>query len=241
MRALLVEDHPTLASHTRQALKVGGFEVDVVVTLDDADAAVAVTNYVIILLDRQLPDGDGLDWLRRFRAGRDTTPVIVMTAARRDLRDRVQGLNDGADDYLVKPVEFEELVARVRAVLRRPKALENATLVLGDIAFNTVTREVAIGGEPVMLPRREMCLLENLMRRSGHIVPRASLEENLYGYDGEVTPNAIEVSVHRLRRALKMRASTVKVHTVRGIGYMLVDDAPPAHPARPAAPLQHGV
>lgn len=236
MRALLVEDHPTLASHTRQTLRAGGFEVDAVETIASAQDALSITRYDVILLDRQLPDGDGLDWLRAVRLRKITTPIIIMTATRRDVGDRIEGLNDGADDYVVKPIEFEELIARVRAVLRRPDTLVSTTLSYGNVVFNTAAREAYVREELFTLSRREMCLLESLMRRAGHVVARISLEESLYGYGGEVTPNAIEVSVHRLRSTLKKHRANIKIHTVRGIGYMLVIDRPSGTADRKAAP-----
>ena len=232
MRALLVEDHPELRSHAHRALRTAGFEVDNAPDLDEADAFYDVADYDVVLLDRHLPDGDGLEWLRSLRGRGETTPVLIMTAAMRGVEARVEGLNSGADDYLVKPAEFGELIARVRAVLRRPRNMGCNLTRVADLEFDASAREVLVDGEVLALPRRETCLLECLLRRPGRIVAKGSLEENLYGFETEVTPNAIEVSVHRLRTALKRAGSRAEVRTVRGIGYMVHDPVPVRPPAR---------
>lgn len=223
MRLLLVEDHKDLADSAVKTLRAGGFQVDAVDCLSDASLAAGSADYDALLLDRQLPDGDGLDWLAAHRRSGARTPAIVMTAARTDVADRIAGLNEGADDYLVKPVDYGELVARVRAVLRRPQSLVESTVTVGNLALDTTARTISIAGAPLGLPRRELCLLECLVRRFGRAVQRATIEETLYGFNEEVTPNAIEVSVHRLRVALKASGASVTIHTVRGIGYMLIE------------------
>lgn len=237
MRALLVEDHPELRSHAHRALRTAGFEVDNAPDLDEAEACYDVADYDVVLLDRHLPDGDGLEWLRSLRERGETTPVLIMTAAMRCVESRVEGLNGGADDYLIKPIEFDELIARVRAVLRRPRNMGCNTSRVADVEFDADAREVLVNGKTVPLPRRETCLLECLMRRPGRIVAKGSLEENLYGFESEVTPNAIEVSVHRLRSALRRAGSRAEIRTVRGIGYLVHDPVPavPATSLRPEA------
>lgn len=171
MRLLVVEDEIELAGLVRQKLAGEGFAVDVAEDVEDARAAMGTTIYDAIILDLRLPDGDGLDILRETRASRDTTPVIVVTA-RDSVSDRVQGLNSGADDYLVKPYALEELLARVGAVLRRPGAALGARLAVANLQFDTVTREVTVDGRPLVVPRRELSALEVLMRRAGRVVTK---------------------------------------------------------------------
>ncbi|MEO1067018.1 MAG: response regulator transcription factor [Pseudomonadota bacterium] len=235
MRALLVEDNEALSSQAKKALKLSGFEVDTALNIQDADEAFVSADYDLVLLDRMLPDGDGIEWLRSVRGEKIKTPVIIMTATLREVDQKIDGLNSGADDYIVKPIEFEELVARVRAVLRRTENMISNTLQLGALSFDITTREVSFGGELLSLPRRELCLLECLIKRANHVVPKTTLEEKLYGYDGEVTPNAIEVSVHRLRSTLKKCGSSARIHTARGVGYMIYDENDLQGRSRPCA------
>jgi DNA-binding response OmpR family regulator len=220
MRVLLVEDNERLSSLMRDGLARGGFTVDVFGRLEDAESAVDTVDYDLILLDLGLPDGDGMDWLKRFRRRSRDVPVLVVTA-RGGLTDRVAGLDTGADDYLVKPFEMDELLARCRAILRRPGASLSTVLATGNVTLDTTSRQVAVAGSQIDAPRRETDLLEVLLRRSGQVVPRAVLEERLYGFDDEVTPNALEAHVSRLRRRLSDAAADVSVHTVRGVGYLL--------------------
>jgi DNA-binding response OmpR family regulator len=220
MRVLLVEDNERLSSLMRGGLARGGFTVDAFDRLEDAESAVDTVDYDLILLDLGLPDGDGMDWLKRFRRRSRDVPVLVVTA-RGGLTDRVAGLDTGADDYLVKPFEMDELLARCRAVLRRPGASLSTVLSTGNVTLNTTSRQVAVAGSQIDASRRETDLLEVLLRRSGQVVPRAVLEERLYGFDDEVTPNALEAHVSRLRRRLSDAAADVSIHTVRGVGYLL--------------------
>jgi DNA-binding response OmpR family regulator len=221
MRILVVEDLPRLAGVLAETLKANGFIADVAGTLEDASDFVAVTRYDAALLDRGLPDGDGLDWLREFRRQGHCTPVLFMSAERPDLDDRIAGLDAGADDYIVKPFEIGEMLARLRAVLRRPSSALDAVLTAGNLAFDPASRQVWIEEREVHVPRREACLLEALIRRFGRVVPKATLEESLYGFDDEVSPNAIEVGVYRLRTHLQKAGATVAVRTARGVGYAL--------------------
>ena len=226
MRVLLVEDNERLSSLMRGGLARGGFTVDAFDCLSDAEAAIGAVDYDLILLDLGLPDGDGMEWLKRFRRRSHAVPVLVVTA-RGGVTDRVAGLDTGADDYLVKPFEMDELLARCRALLRRPGACLSTILTAGNVALDTSSRQVAVAGQPLDAPRRETDLLEILLRRSGQVVPRAVLEERLYGFDDEVTPNALEAHVSRLRRRLTEAAADVSVHTVRGVGYLLRLSASP--------------
>lgn len=222
MRLLLVEDGLDLAQIIMGELHPAGFAVDHVDNLEDASFSARATDYAAVLLDRQLPDGDGLNWLKSMRRQNWTLPAIIMSGSCYGVRDKIEGLNAGADDYLVKPMEFGELVARVRAVLRRPQAFEGTYLKAGNIVLDVVGRECRTDcGELVAFTRREFCIFEQMMRRFNRVVPKASLENALYGQDDEVSANSIEVGVHRVRKRLSDAGATLNVQTVRGIGYML--------------------
>jgi two-component system, OmpR family, response regulator len=218
MRHLLVEDDPVLGDAVRAFLRAHGEVVDWVPCL--AEARVAVREpFDAILLDWNLPDGSGVQWLRELRArpsANEATPVLLLTA-RDTLDDRVVGLDAGADDYLIKPFELAELAARLRAVTRRAVGQAHVTLHAGPIALDTVARQVTLDGRAVDCTAREYTLLEALMRRAGHIVSRPDLEQFLYGYDGEVSSNAVEVHLSSLRRKLGRDL----IDTVRGLGYCL--------------------
>lgn len=224
MRLLLVEDSDRLAPLIVGALQRAGYVVDCVSTLAEADAAVAGVAYDLLLLDLGLPGGDGLDWLRERREKALRCPVLVVTARSR-LEDRVAGLDTGADDYIVKPFETDELLARCRAVLRRPGTLLGDRLSAGNLSLDTAAREISIAGRWLEAGKREIALLEALIRRIGHVVRRSVLEDTLYSFGEEITPNAIEAQVSRLRRRLAGAGATVAIHTVRGIGYMLREEA----------------
>ena len=219
MRVLLVEDHPPLAEAVCDALRRAGFAVDHAGTAADAREMAALADYGLILLDLGLPDGDGTTLLPVLRGG-GRVPVIVLTA-RDQLADRIAGLDGGADDYVVKPVEMPELVARCRAILRRPGDRSGSTLTLGPLALDTLARSVSLHDAPLILGRRETGVLEQLMRAAGRVVSRQMLEEAIYGFDDEVGPNALEAAVSRLRRALEAADCPVPVVTIRGVGWML--------------------
>jgi len=220
VRVLLVEDEAEMAAALAAALKNYDMLTDHVTTLADAEEAAISNGYGAILLDRQLPDGDGLSLVRKLRSRGIAVPVIVLTA-RGDLIDRVAGLDIGADDYLGKPFAVEELLARLRAVLRRPADLPAEILRLGQVSFDVGHREVSIAGQPLDLPRRELLVLETLLRRMGRTVPRAALEEAVYGIDDEIQSNALDTHISRLRRKLSDAGAGVEIHAIRGIGYLL--------------------
>ena len=224
MRLLVVEDEALIAEIVRAALLRGGFAVDTVRLSADAREALACNPYDAAILDLGLPDGDGLKLLKELRANRNAVPVLVLTA-RDAVEHRVAGLSAGADDYLVKPFAMAELIARTKALLRRPGGALGATLRAGNVAFDTIGRDVRIGETALVLPRREAAILEHLMRRLGRVVPKALLEEKLYGLDDELESNAIPVHVHHLRRRLGDGGANVEIHPVRGVGYLLVDVA----------------
>jgi DNA-binding response OmpR family regulator len=222
VRLLVVEDEPRIAEIVCDALARAGFSSDTVGRFSDAHAALSDGAYDAAVLDLGLPDGDGLKLLVRVRAAAIQTPILILTA-REAVEHRVAGLNAGADDYLVKPFATAELVARVKALLRRPGAPLGIVLEAGNIRFDTVGRDVQIAGTTIHLPRRETEILEYLMRRLGRVVPRSVFEERLYGADEELESNAIPVHMHYLRRKLVEGGATAEIHTVRGIGYVLTD------------------
>lgn len=223
MRILLVEDHQPLADAIGDALHRAGFTADLAGTIGAAREAVTLTDYDLALLDLGLPDGSGLALLEEWR-GTGGPPVIVLTA-RGALGDRIEGLNGGADDYVVKPVQMPELVARCRAVLRRPGNRASLMLEAGAIRFDTVHREAHRGDIPLGLGRRESGVLELLMRRKNRVVPRRLLLDALYEREAEVTPNAVDAAVSRLRRRLQEVDGGVVLQTVRGVGWLLADEA----------------
>ena len=214
MRILLVEDDRMIGESVRKALKASGLAVDWVRDGAAADTTLATERFDAVLLDLGLPQLDGMDVLRRLRARHDTTPVIVLTA-RDALAARVAGLDAGADDYLVKPFELDELLARLRVVVRRQAGRADSVVQVGDVTLDASSRQVARAGKPVALSAREFALLEALMLRPGAILSRAQLEDRLYGWGDEVESNAITVFVHQLRRKL----GEDFIHTVRGVGY----------------------
>lgn len=224
MRILLVEDEAEMASALGTALNRHDIVLDHVPTLAEAEEALAERVHDAVLLDRQLPDGDGLSLLAQLRAGRAAdsrgVPVIVLTA-RGEISERVAGLDAGADDYLAKPFAVEELLARLRAVLRRPGDLAARIVRLGKLAFDWEHREASVAGLALDLPRRELLVLETLLRRAGRTVMRASLEEAVYGFDDEVQSNALDAHISRLRRKLAEAGAGIEIHGIRGVGYLL--------------------
>jgi len=224
MRLLLIEDNLRLADYLSTALRKGGFAVDHVSTTADADGALATTHYDTLLLDLGLPDKDGLIWLRDQRRCEMTRPVLVLTA-RDSVEDLVAGLNQGADDYLRKPFDIDELIARVRALLRRPGEALGVKLTVGNVTLDTSNREVIIDGVPVEFGRREIDGLELLMRRAGRVVSKSAIEDGIYSFGEDLSSNAIEVLVHRIRRRMQEAGADMHIHTLRGVGYVLSDKA----------------
>ncbi|MCW1382532.1 response regulator transcription factor [Novosphingobium sp. KCTC 2891] len=225
MRLLIVEDNARLASLVADALARKGMTCDTAGSLDDADAALASASFDAILLDLGLPDGDGRLWLQARRRGGFSVPVLMLTA-RGALNDRVGGLDAGADDYLVKPAETEEIAARLRALLRRPGPRADTLVEVGPLRFDTAAQRAWIDGVPLELTRREVGLLELLMRHAGSVVRRQQIENALYSFDEEVSPNAVDAVVSRLRRRLDENGARHMLHTIRGLGYLLEERAP---------------
>lgn len=222
MRVLIIEDNSRLAGLISLGIAQHGFSGDGVGSIDEAEAALASATYDAVILDLGLPDGDGLDWLRRDRSGHPLPPILILTA-RDGMGDRVAGLDAGADDYLVKPVEIEELAARLRALLRRPGVRGLPVIRAGKLAFDVAARTASSGNRAIELTRREADLLELLIRRAGAVVRRSTIEEALYRFDEPVTPNAVEAIVSRLRHKLAETDHPERLITVRGMGYLLRD------------------
>jgi DNA-binding response OmpR family regulator len=220
MRLLVIEDEDRLAGILKSKLGDVGFTVDIAGSAADANAAIELVNYDAAVLDLGLPDGDGLAVVATARGIGKTLPILILTA-RDAVEDRVAGLNAGADDYLTKPFALDELVARIKALLRRPGGVLGITLEAGNLRLDTVGRELTVAGRPVHLSRRELAILEQMLRRFGRTVPKAVLEEKLYGIDEEPDSNTIPVHVHHLRRQLQAAGANLAIHTIRGVGYIL--------------------
>ncbi len=221
MRLLLIEDHRALRDMMNAHLHERGFAVDAFAHGADALDAASRTEYDAAVLDLGLPDMDGLELLRKLRTGvAAELPVIILTA-RDAVTDRVEGLDAGADDYVLKPFDITEFDARLRTILRRPGPRRTTIEVFGDLTFDTASRSATVGIDPLELTRREACLLEELIRANGRTVVRDALEERLYGLDEKASANALEAIVSRVRRRLSLAQSTARIETSRGIGYRL--------------------
>ena len=216
MRVLLVEDDPMIGKSVQQGLRQDGHTVDWVRDARAAELALATTSYEMLLLDLGLPGKSGLELLAQLRRAAHRIPVLVITA-RDSVADRILGLDSGADDYLVKPFDLDELGARMRAVLRRHAGRADPVIALGDLRMNPATHEVTRNGQPIVLSAREFALLQALLEQPGVPLSRARLEERLYGWGEEVESNAIEVYIHSLRR--KLGAESIR--NIRGVGYLV--------------------
>lgn len=219
-RLLLVEDNRDLAQLLIARLAASDFVIDHAGSLADAREFLTQAQYSIAILDLGLPDGDGNSLLRSLRAEGNAMPVLVLTA-RSSIEDRVEGLTTGADDYLVKPFAYEELLARLQALLRRPSELAGKPIRVGNIVFDSVSKQVTVDDTPLMLSARELAVLEVLITRRGRVVLKGAVEDQLFGLSGEVRSNAVEVYVHRLRKQLADAGATANIHTVRGLGYLI--------------------
>lgn len=216
MRILLIEDDAVLGAAVRDQIAGDGHGVDWVQRLDAADTAIAGVPYDLVLLDLMLPDGRGLPFLRRLRARGEATPVIILTALDQ-VSDRIEGLNAGADDYLVKPFDLAELSARIGSVARRYGGNPNPLITHGPLQIDLAAHRIHRDGQPVPLTAREWALLEAFLARPGQLLSKAQLEDKLYAFDAEVESNTIEVHVSRLRKKLGAEL----IVTERGLGYRL--------------------
>ena len=220
MRILLIEDEPEMASVLKTALERQDLVVDHVSTLADAEAMARLGTFDAVVLDRRLPDGDGLSLIPRLRALHVDAPVIALTAMS-GLNDRVSGLNAGADDYMVKPFAIEELVARLRALHRRQFTVRAEQAVVGRLTYDFRHREALVEDQALELPRRERLVLETLIRRPGRAIMRSALEEAVYALDDEIGSNALDAHISRLRRKLDDVAAGIEIRAIRNIGYLL--------------------
>lgn len=216
MRVLLVEDDPLLGDGLRTGLAQAGFTVDWVETGEQAEAALATDEFALMVLDLGLPRLSGMELLRRSRQRGKALPVLILTA-RDTTQDKVIGLDSGADDYLVKPVDLDELAARIRALIRRAGGRATPVLEHGSLRVDPAARSVTLNGAPVELSAREFSLLQMLLESCGRVLTRAQLEQALYGWGEGVESNAVEVHIHHLRRKL----GTELIKTLRGVGYVV--------------------
>jgi DNA-binding response OmpR family regulator len=226
MKVLLVEDDPEMADALRTALARHDIVLDVAPNLAIAREAIAGNIYDVLLIDRQLPDGDGSVLLAELRR-LDVPPRSIIVSALGSTSDRISGLNKGADDYLPKPFEVDELVARLMAVRRRPSVLSEQMLVVaGNLTYDSASRDLSVAGEKVSLARRELVILETLLRNLGRTVLRSSLEGHVYSYDDEIQSNSLEANMSRLRRKLADAGCDLVIKNIRGIGYFLHEPKP---------------
>src|SRR6478736_3180225 len=223
MRLLVVEDNAQLSQLLAKGLQTVGYQTDHLATAAEARTALLTTSYAALILDLGLPDGDGLSILRELRHRKDPIPVLILTA-RGGVEDRVSGLRSGADDYLVKPFSFDELVARLEALLRRPGQLLGSSLRLANVTFDSEGRQAFVDMKPQNLSAREIAVLELLLRRKGNVVSKKLLEDQIFGLTGDVASNAVEVYVHRLRKQLADKGARVQIHTIRGVGYLIAEE-----------------
>lgn len=238
MRLMIVLHNLQLARDTATKLQAAGFGTDAFSELSEASEALRSGHYDLVLLERGLQDGDGLDWLRGEECRRLAGTTFVILLADQE-EERVAALEAGADDSAVRLVSMRELVARIRAVLRRPRQALPDTLTYNDLSLCTVERAVRIGDQPLPIQKRETAILEALIRRSGKVVPRPLLEQDIYGMQTEFCPNSLEVRISRIRRCLVAAGSSTVIETVRGVGYRLSEPSP-AGPGRTAIRRPHG-
>jgi len=222
MRILLVEDDHKIATALRQGLELESFAVDLEYDADSGLGAAMAEDYDLIILDRMLPGSmEGIDVCRKLRDEKIRTPVLLLTA-KDEVRDRVAGLNAGADDYLPKPFAFEELLARIRALLRRPQDSLGTTLTYEDLKLDTTSYVVTRGYKPVALSRREFALLEYFLRNPGKVLTKENIIKHVWDFDADILPNTVEVYIGYLRNKIdKPFAAPPLLHTMRGYGYRL--------------------
>ena len=220
MRILLVEDEAELAQALAAALRQNQAVVDVAGSLREAQDAVLAGQHEVIVLDRGLPDGDGLSLIEFLRANGIAAAVLVLTAMA-DISERVLSLDGGADDYLAKPFSMDELMARVRALARRPALRANPVTALARLRFDHLQRQAHVDAQSLLLTRRELLVLEALLEQRGRTVLRESLHDRVYGQEGDIHSNALDTHVSRLRSKLDKAGAQVEIHAIRGVGYLL--------------------
>ncbi len=216
---LLVEDNQRLCQAVAESLRAQGFAVDTAASAAEGLRVWRAAEYDAAVLDLMLPDGTGLNVLKEIRSQGNTTPVLILTALG-TIEDRVRGLDYGADDYLVKPFAMQELIARLRALLRRPGAALGRTLTLGSVKLDTSARIATVAEVPLDLTRSELIVLEALLRNQGRVISKERLAEYLYDFEQERSANSVETHVHRLRKKLSAVGADVSLRTLRGLGYL---------------------
>lgn len=224
MKILLVEDEPEMAQVLAEALGHHHFLTDHAATLSEAFEAIAQYSYDLIILDRQLPGGDGIELIRSTRATGKTYPVLVLSA-RGDITDKILGLDEGADDYLAKPFDFSELLARIRALIRRPSTLQDDVVTVGSLTFDHINGEASVNGAVIRLTRKETFLLDSMVRRFGRVVSRETLMSSVFSFNDQVQPNALDLHISRLRHKLAEAGSGLKINVVRGVGYFMSEES----------------
>lgn len=222
MRVLIVEDETEFANALRVALERERFVVDQADCISMAQETAMSGSYDLVLLDRTLPDGDGLSLLPVLRETHPDLPVIVLSA-RGEVTDRIAGLDNGADDYLIKPFDVDEMFARIRAVRRRPADLASEEIHVGALVFDVTNDEARVGGVRLDLTRRELRVLASLVKRRGRTVLREALEQAVFGFDDEVQSNTLDSHISRLRRKLAEANAGIEIHAIKGVGYLLKD------------------
>lgn len=221
MRILVVEDEHKIANSIKKGLEQEKYAVDVAFTGDDGFDLASTEDYDLIILDIALPGMDGIEICTKLREAKNHTPILMLTA-KGQIRDKVKGLNAGADDYLTKPFAFEELLARIKALTRRPKNTISTILSFGDLTLDTITYEVKRKKQSIQLSSREFALLEYLLRNSGKVIPKDQIINHVWNYDAEVLPNTVEVYIGYLRNKIeKPFAGQPIINTLRGFGYRL--------------------
>jgi two-component system OmpR family response regulator len=223
MRVLVVEDNPDMGPYLEQGLREQGFAVDLATDGNEGLRYAASGVYDLLILDRMLPGRDGLEILRRLRAQEIRTPAIFLTA-RSAVNDRVEGLDAGADDYLVKPFSFAELLARIRVVLRRGPEVQPTVLRAVDLTLDPATRTVERGGQRIELSAKQFALLHYLMRNAGQVVSRTMIQEHVWNYEFDALTNVVDVHINRLRNKVDRGFDRPLIHTLRGVGYVLREE-----------------
>jgi two-component system copper resistance phosphate regulon response regulator CusR len=222
MKILIIEDDQSLLENTQTQFIKAGFGVDTAATAEEGLSLLDVNEYDSIVLDINLPDGNGFEICEKVRKQENTTPIIIMTA-RDAVSDKIKGLDLGADDYVLKPVDSQELIARVKALIRRNSKKPLSVLTIGDLEIDTQTRRVVRSGEEIELPSKEFAVLELLARHSDEVVTRSMLMEHIWGSDFETFSNVVDVYIRNLRRKVDTEGKEKLIHTIRGGGYSLSD------------------
>lgn len=222
MRILLAEDHDELAHQVQRRIKRSGFAVDRVSTIRDILFAISTYDYVLAVLDRKLPDGDALTILPRIRTQRPGTRLLILSALDA-VGERINGLDAGADDYLIKPCDLDEMMARIRSNLRRQNNETAPPITVGALSFDLSSRSVMVAGKSAIFRHRELALLESLVRRAGRIVERSALMSEIWGFEDDVQSHALTIVASRLRSRLHQLGAGLEIHMVRGVGYFIAE------------------